>query len=164
MIYKSSFSRRRNKFRSNLIFHFWAYPNPKVNVVCGLCPQSKNLDMGPSSHLPQNCLEPRTRPTKWGLGSQTTDLWVQEIRDRLEKRITTGPVIPKQETILPSPISFIGNKLALILNKKFKAIIVKISSKLKWSKLLKKQLLRQPTLSLKWIWIIFLNSRDNNWA
>ena len=52
------------------------------------------------------------------------------------KEITTGPVVPKQETILPSPISFIGNKLALILNKKFRASIVEISLKLMWSKLL----------------------------
>ena len=79
MIHKSCFSRRRNKFRSNLIFHSWAYPNPKGNVACGLCPQLENLDMGPWSHLPQNCLEPRARPAKQGLSSQTANLWAQEI-------------------------------------------------------------------------------------
>ena len=122
MIHKSSFSCRRNKFRSNLTFHSWAYPNPNGNVACELCPQPENLDLGLSSHLPQNCLEPGARPVRRGLGSQTTDLWTQEIRDRLEKRITTGPVVPMQETMLSSPISTIDNEFVVILNKKFKEV------------------------------------------
>ena len=150
MIYKSSFSRRRNKFRSNLIFHFWAYPNPKSNVACGLCPQPENLDMGPSSHLPQiaSSLVLVQSGEVQVLKLRTFGLKKFEIGSI--KGITTGPVVPKQETILPSPISIIGNELALILNKKFKVINVEISQKkLMWSKLLQKQLLRQPTLSLK---------------
>jgi hypothetical protein len=93
--------------------------------------------MGPSSHLPQNCLEPRARSVRRDLSSQTVDLWAQENRDRLEKGTTTGPVVPQQETMLPSPIStivvvvrIISNEFAVILNNKFKAIIVAISPKL----------------------------------
>ena len=102
MIRKSSFSRRRNKFRSNLIFHFWAYPNPKANVACGLCPQPENLDMGPSSHLLQNCLEPCARQVRRGLDSQTYH-WAQEIWDRLDKRNNNWACRPKAGDHTPEP-------------------------------------------------------------
>ena len=85
--------------------------------------------MGQLSHQLQNWLEPHARPARQGLGSPIVDLWAQENRDRLEKRTTTGPIVPKQETILLSPISLIvvvvqiiGNKLAVIMNKKFKTL------------------------------------------
>ena len=130
MIRKSSFSRRKNQFRSNLTSHSWAYLIQKlmllVDFVNNLKTQTwarrpiylkiaSSLVLGQSSEV--QVLKLRTFGLKkFEIGSI--------------KGITTGPVVPKQETILPSPISFIGNKLALILNKKFKVIIVEISPKI----------------------------------
>ena len=76
----------------------------------------------------------------WAL-VQTEDLWPQGNRDSLEKGTTTGPVVPKHEIMLLSPIfaivvvvRIIGSELTVLLHNKFKATIVERSPKLMWSK------------------------------